>query len=72
MCTSRVTSPAFSYVTPFFVPPAADAVSVHFPGVTTVTTLPLTVHTLGVLDVYVTGKPADDTPDNLMLVVPTD
>ena len=53
------------------IPPAAEAVSVHFPGVTTVTTLPLTVHTLGVLDVYVTGKPADDVPDNLKLVVPT-
>lgn len=62
---------ADSYTIPPLVPPACVAVSVHVPGPTRVTVVPLTVHTLGVLDVYVTGKPDDAVAATAKLVVAT-
>lgn len=47
------------------------AVNVHVPGPTRVTVVPLTVHTLGVLDVYVTGKPDEAVAATAKLVVAT-
>jgi hypothetical protein len=58
--------------------PACDARIVHVPNATSVTVLPLTVHTAEVRDANVTGRPDDaeaptangGVPNNLSLIAP--
>jgi hypothetical protein len=63
---SRTTSGAAPYVTPPVMPPGCEILIEHLPVPMTVSLVPKTVHTSGVVLVKVTGRPDEDVPGKVI------